>query len=396
MLVDQALNSASSFLFLSLVARSATDSEFGVVTIVYSIEVVAMASFRASMGERELLRSGSSARRAKRFWLTLVSLTFVFAATAAAAAPPGSQLVAGLTATGFAAWVLQDFQRYAAISVGAVKAALVSDFVWTVPLAALFLASLGGAATPAGLAAGTWLAGGLVAALTGMWLRPRRVPPERSSDEPPWAGFALVALVNMVGSQAVLIVAAAVGSVAVAGTLRGALLLFAPMNVVFAANRNHWLAYSGVRSAQVQLRAIGGLLVVAVVYVLAVWASGPWLSTIVLGPDIGSASIPLLLPAGLQVLAIAAYAWPSIEVRRLSRFTAAICVVSCGALLYSCLSAWGLVAGGAVGAAWGLAAAEVVVALLYWVALRISVLGAPLIRRASSSGPVARPQEGGE
>jgi hypothetical protein len=237
---DQILSGLSNFLTVALVARSATPEEFGHFSLPYALLVVGLGLIRGLWGTRlSLTPTPAAALQRARGLLgatLLVTPVLVAALLALSLALTGGDEAATalLIALALPVVVAQDLCRYVAVAVGRPGAAFGSDLVWVVVVAA------GYAARPAmATALLVWLAAAalaLVVALLVLGLRPsisagRTALRERHrTGEVAALGSVAVAAAGWIG----LGLATLTFGAAAAGALRGASMVMAPVNTLFA------------------------------------------------------------------------------------------------------------------------------------------------------------------
>ncbi len=286
---DQGLSSASNFLLVILVARSLSTRDFGTFAIAFSCLTLGLGLARANLGvplsidlpkEHEARVVDDAIGRAVTVALLTGALIGLLVAGIALLFASGAGLRTPLLVLAVSSpfLVTQDLARYVAVAQGVPRRAVVSDLVWVlVGVTVLVASEIGGHQSPT-LAAGGWVAGGLLGlAMLRSCLRP-----------PVWRGtvrwfvedrrrhhLTVDALTSAVAPLVVVSLVAAIVSPAVVGSLRGASTLMSPINVAIAAislgavaeiRRRPW-----DRAVRFMLALSAGLAACAVVWGLVVW-----------------------------------------------------------------------------------------------------------------------------
>jgi O-antigen/teichoic acid export membrane protein len=384
-LVDQGLYSASNLVLAVLVARQATLDEFGAFSLAYAVSVVVLGTTDGLIGEALAVTSGdreeAMARRSLASAAGAALLVGVVAALAlglvAAVAPGPVGPLFGAFALLQPALFLQSAWRFGAFTLRRPRTAVANDTVWVgVQVAALALVLATGHDSPPVLVL-AWGSGAVVAAVYGAF-QFALVPAVRGSltwlRETAHLGgrFAAEFLGTFGASQLALALIGAIAGFAAIAQVRGAQVLFGPLNTL--AN--------GLRVAAVpvavRLRARGGrhldrfVVTVGVLFTAAVVV---WTGLLLVVPDDAGRAImgDSWLEARDTVPAMAANVVTT-------GFAAAFVVGLRGladakASLRGRLGAGGVKVAGAVigavlaggiGGAWGLAAAGVIGTALLW------------------------------
>ena len=238
---DQAVSSVGNFLFVAVVARTATVAEFGAFSLAYALYAIALGAGRAVGGEILLLRGVQRPEDARAESERLMFLVVAIGALAGlflvglgvVLDDPLGEILSALGIC-LPVLLLQDAIRYCFFARGEPTRAVLNDSVWTVAQVAFFAAilSLSPDAGAAALVLG-WTGGAAVAVILGL-SQTRLVPRpslhlarghgDRSRARSFLADFGLSALALNAG----LYVIAGVAGLAAAGAVRGAMLLFAP------------------------------------------------------------------------------------------------------------------------------------------------------------------------
>jgi O-antigen/teichoic acid export membrane protein len=318
-IADQGVNSLSNFALVAFAAGASSATEFGRFAVAYAFLVFFLGGARALVGETALVHDSATRGQAGGLRREIVGASVPPAVIGALVLsvialfmPPDARMVWLALAAGTFFAVVQDSYRYVALVEGRTTLALVLDVVWTVPaVVAMAVLSVAQAGAPWVVVA--WTAGAalsiVVAALAlralpdipGGW---RWVRSHASSSFRYLGEFA-----SLNGSTLALL-APVIGSAGV-GALRGAQLLFSPLNTIFTALRIAMIPElsraAGTRRYRARLGELGGILLVgSIVYGFAV---------LLIGEDIGRALLGAtwveaesLRPAFLvQYLLLAAY-----------------------------------------------------------------------------------------
>lgn len=242
-LVDQVVSSGSNFAATLIAARWLDPDGFGAYSVGMVLALVAVGLCKAMCSEALLVRPGEDAAdrdaRSRAVLGAAVSLGLVISAVLVVAA----SVLDGPLATCIAVVavlipfvLLQDTLRMIAFAQQQPTRALVSDVIWAAVMAVGFIVVAQTSTTPATLMA-VWMASGAVAGLA-LSVHERAVPAVRR-------GFAWVAdnrdlsvpyaltftSTQGAGYFSALVLAASAG-VTEAGSVRGAIALFGPLNIL--------------------------------------------------------------------------------------------------------------------------------------------------------------------
>lgn len=381
---DQVFSSVTNFALSVLVARNVSAEEFGAFGVAFAtylfVLAVATGLWSAPVavthaGEPPATRLDQVARSAGAALVTgscllppLVGVAAVVGGATGSALLPIGVLMPGL--------LLQNAWRHGFVTHAQPQKAFVNDVVWGILQIAAVVAVLvlvdDPTATP--LVAAWALAGALagifasaqcgrlprVRGVGSLWREHRRLGPN-------FAGEAV--LVNG-QAQVTLIALAAVSGVAATAGYRGAQVVFGPQRVL-----SNGLAMAAlpetvrVRHDHVRLRrAVGALSAVNTAVVVAVG------STLLLLPDsVGEAvlgstwseTVPVLLPMTLYGVMGTIASGPSVGLRAIGHASTCLRIQLIIGPLALAATIVGMSAGGAPGAAWGLAGAWVVSAAIW-------------------------------
>jgi hypothetical protein len=383
---DQAFSSSTNFALALVVARTVGVREFGAFSLVFATYTIVLGISRAVATEplavgyagadEAAMRSATAAATGASVVLGVLAGV----ACAAAALLGDGSLREGLLALALVlpGLVLQDAWRLAFFAAGRGAAAFVNDVTWAVALTvglAFLLARNGNPAIPHLLL--VWGGAATIAAVVGavqagtppavvragQWLR------ETSGL---WTRYAGEFVTTVAGAQLTLFGVGLVAGLAETGALRGGQVVLGPLNVLFMGTALVAVpeAIRALRTSRVRLtgfaRAVsGGLAATAIAWGAVVVALPDDVGESLLGGTWDDAQ-PVVLPLTVWLAALGAAAGPMTALRALAlagrslRARAVVTVASIG------VSIAGAVAAGAEGAAWGLAAASVGGAVVWW------------------------------
>lgn len=248
---DQALSSASNFVLIFLLARGSAASDLGRLLIGYTLVTLAIAVCRGAFGAilgmdlpSASVADASVLARQSVAGVIVVSGTAVAALVAFTLLSAGSEgAVNALLVIALATPIvlLQDLQRYWAVAVAKPAHALIADAVWLLTCGAGFAVSMLTALTiSAAVGAALWAVGAVLAcavlALFGYRAAPNwcAILPWLISD----ARRVRLGADALLGSLAPLANGGAVAAIAgfpVTAAVRGAGILFGPLNVLSGA-----------------------------------------------------------------------------------------------------------------------------------------------------------------
>lgn len=277
-LADQALSSGSNFLLLLLIASTSRPAEFGILAINYGVLAFALAVSRAAIGvplntDRPHLKPLEMKRREGGATALALLLGLAVAALAAAIAfMTGSVTTSAVVLiVAVPVVVLQDVWRLAAIADRRPELALLSDGTWLAVLLVLVSVRSLGLAEDSVSVIAWWLVGAVSALVLLSRAASSRSPvllglTSVARERRRWelaADAAVLALTPVVVSGGV----AALASIEVTASFRGAALLFSPVNVLLAGVQTAALAESAGAApdaAQRRLFSISALLAAVV------------------------------------------------------------------------------------------------------------------------------------
>ncbi|WEK13371.1 MAG: hypothetical protein P0Y48_13050 [Candidatus Microbacterium phytovorans] len=381
-ILDQIVSSLSNFALVALVAGVATTAEFGRFSLGYVLLLFFLGFQRALVGEVLLVRFSNVGERPRE----------VDGAAAGVSASVGVVSALALAVCGLLSggdpllWVVlavagplvfvQDIVRYILIARARSGHALVSDAVWAI-VALPAMVWLVAVSAPAWAVAAAWTGGGVIALVVAIayarvtprpvagarWLVENRDIAVRFSGE--YASLNLSNTVVWFG------LAAPLGLAGVAA-LRGASLLFSPLNTAFNAVRiavvPDLVRNRGTRRYRARLRETALILF----GICAVWSAVVLLlpaeaGRLVLG-ETWDAAADLRWPYAVQGLAMVVYTALLAHFRAAARHTSSTAMRGVLAAATLVLPMALAVAAAASGAAWGFAAAvavSVVVGLVW-------------------------------
>jgi len=379
--LDQVVSSASNFSLVALAARVSSPTDFGRFSLAYVVLIFVLGFQRALIGEVLLVKfSGSAAEPANsRAALGLGLLVGLVAGLGLVVGgfvvPPGRAIWFSL-AVATPVVVLQDVQRYIFITLRRPALALLLDCIWLgLSLVLMVVAAQRG--LPVTWVVGGWALGALASALTGLalsrtpprvglgvrWVRQNRGLAVRFSAE--------FASLNASTALVWFVLAGTLNAAGVAA-LRGASLLFAPLNTAFNA----------VRIAMIPelVRAWGkpryrrSLAETGVILLLL---GAAWGSTVLLLPDRWGRSLlgaswasaePLRLPNFAQAMAMVGYTVALAYYRSSGLHAHSSIMRGALAVLTLAVPLTAAIVFGVPGAAWGFAVAVALAVLIgaFW------------------------------
>ena len=384
-LFDQALSSLTNFALVLIVARHASPREFGGFALVFSIYLVLIGLGQAlatgPLSVRYAAAAGQDfAEAAKRATGSAVALGSVSGAacivigflTPAFVGIP--LIVLGAALPGL---LLQDAWRFVFVAQGHPEKAALNDAVWVclqavglpilviahISSPAAYLAVWGGAGTAAAIL-GSVQSGWFPAVSSSVsWLQRHRDIALR---------YALESVVVRGSLQAALMVLGAVSGLAALGSLRGAQVLFSPLNSLYLGGLFVAVpeGVRTVRSAPARFNRFVLMLSVVPAVVALLWAIGVLFGTRRFGADLlGRTWIgarPLLFAVAGQYVATAISIGPQVGLRSLAAATSSLRSQLWYAGLVIGGAGIGSITGGAYGAAIGIAGGTMLSTVVWW------------------------------
>jgi O-antigen/teichoic acid export membrane protein len=371
-IADQGVNSLSNFALVAFAAGASSATEFGRFSVAYAFLIFFLGGARALVGETALVHESASHGRQGAIRREIVGASVpaaVIGALLLAAisffVPADARWVWLSLAAGTFFAVIQDAYRYVALVEGRNVVALLLDVVWTVP-AVVAMAVLSAVRAGAPWVVVAWTAGAVLSIVAGA-IALRALPDiaegwrwVRSHGSSSFRYLGEFASLN--GSTlAVWVLLTPVVGAAGVGALRGAQLLFAPLNTIFTALRIAMIPEltrtAGTSRHKARLFELAGILIVGG----TVW------STIVmlLGDDLGRALLgeTWVQAEGLRVIFVVQYILMAaytlvltiFRVRKLNRSSTLMRIILAILTLIAPLALAFWV--GTAGAAWGFALA---------------------------------------
>ncbi|CAI9390035.1 hypothetical protein [Microbacterium sp. T2.11-28] len=381
-ILDQIVSSLSNFALVALVAGVATTAEFGLFSLGYVLLLFFLGFQRALVGEVLLVRFSKAGERPAGVDDSAAGVSVAVGVVSAVALAVCGLLAGGdplmwtvLAVAGPLVFV-QDIVRYILIARARSGHALVSDAVWAV-VALPVMVWLVAVSAPAWTVAAAWTAGGVVAMIVAIayarvlprpvsgarWIVANRDIAVRFSGE--------YASLNLSNTVVWFLLAGPLGVAGVAA-LRGASLLFSPLNTAFNAVRiavvPDLVRSRGSRRYRSRLRETALILTgICVVWSGVVLLLPDEIGRLVLGATWDVAA-DLRWPYAVQGLAMVAYTALLAHFRAAARHTSSTAMrgfLAGATLVLPMALAFAMAA---AGAAWGFAAAvalSVVVGLVW-------------------------------
>lgn len=285
-ILDQGISSASNLAFIIVVARNVSVESFGEFVIAYLVYALLLGALRAIGGEILLLRVEQAPAEASADCRRLLGLAVGLGLIVGLLAAPVGLALGGTLGDSLLAFALllpvlltQDALRYCFFALKAPSRAAANDLMWLgVQCLATTALLLGGDVTPV-KAILAWGSGAAVASLVGM-RHARLIPTRRNviswitADRSRIGGlFSDFILMIGAGYFAIYLVALIGGVRAVAG-VRGAMILFAPLDSVFAGVRIVTLSAlaEAVRAGRRVLVRRAGIVALGSAAITAGWA----------------------------------------------------------------------------------------------------------------------------
>lgn len=396
--LDQVLSSASNFVLAVVAARSLSPGTFGAFAIVYSSYLVLAGVNQGATTAPLAVRFSAGGADLRRVIGDVTGACVVLSAVAAQLLLLSGAVMSGevgraflLLGLGLPALLLQDTWRYVYVVDGRPWMAAAIDGIWlgaqTLALVALTLSHKLTLTT----VLVTWEAAAAVS-LTVALARDRTWPSPRRSGR--WLRthaslalrYAAESLIVRGSAQVALILVAAIAGIGAAGALRGAAVLFGPLNSLYLAGLFVAIP-EGARLLQRSRRAFdalwvltsGVMLALTIVWGVALIAERRILGVALLGATWAGAST-VLIPTLLQYMSTATSIGPQIGLKALAAAGESLrCQQAYGVMI--CIGAsGGALIGGTVGAATGIAAASIAAAA-FWIYTMMSESGSPPTQR---------------
>lgn len=376
---DQVLSSVTNVALTVIVARSVSGTEFGGFALAITVYILAVLVVRAICGQPLLLAhaaaSGVLAQRRVTEEALGLGLAFGLGASAlglVAAASTSGSLQRALLPLGvlLVPLVLQDVCRYVAFAQGKPRRAFGNDLLWTVGQGvSMGVVIAAGHASVASLVWAWGLAGTVAGALAlGVTAA---VPRVKAGLRFFWVNRGLCGrfmgevLITSGAVQVTLVGVAFISGPIDVGALRGAPVLFGPLNLLFAASLTGLLAemahvaHEGPDRLRSQCRLISvGALVVSAGYGAVLVFLPAAAGRAALG-DTWHLTDPLLVPFAVQYAAVGVCLGEVVGLRALASAHRSFGVCWRFTVLFLVFGIGGEWRWGAPGAAWGMAVAAV-------------------------------------
>jgi hypothetical protein len=374
---DQLLSSLTNFVLSLFVARSVSLTDLGAFTLAYSTFTLSLGAVRAVAGELVVVRHSAVPHQLWREGVRGAAGTAVMLG----ALVGGGCLVAGVLFGGALRSVfgilgvalpfllMQDVWRYAFFARARGRAAFLNDLIWAVVLFAMLAVLSWANVSSVAWFTSAWAMAGCVAA--GVGLLQLRVAPSGAGTAIRWLKrnrdlaprfVAEFGISTGVSSLTVFAMGGIMG-LAQLGRLRAAQIALAPLNILSGGT-----ALAATPEAVRLLRESPKRLVHACKLIALIQPSGAlaWGAVLLFIPDaIGHVVLranwdavqPLLLPLLIWAAAFGSSFGPWAGLRALAAAKRSLRARSIDAVAGLVLSLSGAIVGGAVGAAWGTAAA---------------------------------------
>jgi O-antigen/teichoic acid export membrane protein len=382
-LLDQGISSFTNFALGILIARSVSADEFGAFSLAFATYVVIVNLARAIGTQPLVIRySGVDPADWRRGAGAAMGTMLATGIVIGLLCVVGGLLAGGAAGIAFVALgialpalLVQDGWRFVFFAGGRDRDAVITDFVWAVALIALLVVATRIAPGSPGAILG-WGVSAVIGGIVGAW-RAGVVP--RVGSTRAWlhehndlvGRFSAEVLIGLGANQATIYVVGLTAGLAQAGSLRAAQILLGPMHVVLQAA--HLIAVpEGVR---IRLRrpqrfrlAIGGLSV-GLASVIGLWVLVLALLPVnvgqaLLGDSWAEAQV-VLIPLGLALIAQGISGGALVGLRVLADAKSSLRARIIDSVSSFILGVGGALLGGAVGAAWGVAAGEWVSAVIF-------------------------------
>jgi len=382
-LVDQGISSFTNFALGILIARSVSADDFGAFSLAFATYVVIVNLARAIGTQPLVIRySGVDPATWRRGAAAAMGTMFTSGVVIGLLCIVGGALGGGTAGTTFVALgialpalLVQDGWRFVFFAGGRDRDAVFTDFVWAVALIAFLVVATRVSPGVTGAVLG-WGASAVVGGLVGAWRagvvpRPRQTRPWLREHSDLVGRYSAEVLIGLGANQATIYVVGLTAGLAQAGSLRAAQILLGPMHVVLQAA--HLIAVpEGVR---IRMRrperfrlAIGGLSVglasVVGLWVLVLALLPVEVGQALLGDSWAEAQL-VLVPLGLALIAQGVSGGALVGLRVLADAKSSLRARIIDSVSSFVLGVGGALLGGAIGAAWGVAAGEWVSAAIF-------------------------------
>lgn len=385
-LTDQAVSSLTNFALGVLIARSVNAENFGAFSLAFATYLIILNLARA-IGTQPLVirysavdpavwRRGAAAATGTMFGVGVAAGLLCIAIGAVIGPPAGATFIA--LGIALPALLVQDAWRFVFFAGARDRDAVLTDLVWAITLIT-FLVVLAGVAPGTPQAVLGWGASATIAAVVGARLSGVVPSPRalrswvREHGDLVWRYSAEV-LVGLGASQVAIYVVGVTAGLVQAGSIRAAAILLGPMHVVLQAA--HLIAVpEGVRirrRSPARFRLATAALSAGLAMVIFAWV----LFASLLPDDIGrsllgeswDAARSVLFPLGLALVAQGVSGGSLVGLRVLADASSSLRARILDAGFSLVFGVGGALLGGAVGAAWGIAAGEWAGAVIFFAA----------------------------
>ena len=403
-IVDQGISSTSSFLLVVSVARNSDVKTVGQFLLAYLLYGIVVGVGRAVGGDVLLLRAAERPQDVDRDCRRLLGLALALSVAAGAAFVAGAVAAGGNAlgtsllafAVALAPAVFQDALRYCLFAQGRPSLAAANDAIWLGVQVAVtvVLVTVAGAASPATFifvwGSGALVAGAIGARQTGLLPTRHDLRHWFSEDRARVSSFFTDFVLLSAAAHLTVYVIALIASVEDVAAFRGMMLLFSPLDALFAGIR--------IMTLPALVRAItpGGANIRKLAYLVALTSCGitaGWALLIIKLPDrVGHAILgatwdvaaPLALAIGVACSAMYAALPLQAGLRALRKARLLVILRAIQTALVFAGVVVGTALAAAQGAAYAFAIASVAGTLLWWHGFSRSsrVAAAPVVREA--------------
>ncbi len=382
---DQALNSLTNFALGLIVARSLAPADFGAFSIAFATFLVAQNAARAVATQPLLIRfSGVPLTEWRRgtglatgaVLVVGIALGIGCLVAARVASGPLSEAMLALAVT-LPGLLVRDTWRFAFFAGGRGRTAFLNDLFLALALAAALGVLLLAGRTSVFLATLAWGGAAGIAAVVGgfqagLWPRPRAAAAWWHEERDIGARYAGEVTADAIASQVSLYAIAAIAGLSAVAALRAADIVLGPLNVLLQGLYLVTIA-EGVRILQVSPRRLRdacmllsvGLAVSTIAWGLAALAVPDALGTRLLGANWGPGR-SVLLPATLSLVGLSTLIGAWVGLRALAAAGRSLRARVLSSTIMLACGIGGSIAGGTVGAAWGLFVGMWIGVLVWW------------------------------
>lgn len=384
-LADQALSSLTNFGLTLVAAKFLSAGEFGSFAVVFAVYALIGGLCQAISSTPLSVRFSGEPPHVFGVALSSATGTALVGGLASGMACVVTGLLirpdlgAPLVALGVAlpGLMLQDAWRFTFVAQGRARSAALNDLIWALVQALGFTAALLVHRVDATLLVLVWGGAANLSALFGCF-QARRFPDPMAA--PIWirthwhliVRYAAESLAIRGSGQAALLIVGAIAGVMAAGSLRGAQVMFGPLSILVLAGPLVGVP-EAVRTVRAKPAALRPLMIW--ISVIAFLVFGAWGLALIALPEallhqlLGSTTNgarPLLLAVTLQYLAAAVAMGPQIGLRSMAAATTTLRTFTLGGVLLILGTIGGIAIDGVGGAAYGMAIAGGIVAVVWW------------------------------